>query len=128
MFYGSQSGEALDKIYDRADIAVCSLAFHRVGVFGTSELKSREYAAKGLPVIASADIDIFEQDFPYIMHVSADEVPIDMEKVCQFFDRIYLNEESSIVARKIRDYVVRKCDVSVFMNGIIDFYKGELQE
>ena len=67
-FYGNKSGDELDAIYDQCDIAVSSLGLHRIGVTKqASVLKSREYAAKGMPMISSIMIDVFKpDDFRYI--------------------------------------------------------------
>lgn len=83
IFYGNKYGDELDEIYDKCDIAVSSLGLHRIGVKNqASVLKSREYAAKGMPMISSIEIDVFkEKEFKYIRYFPEDETPIDMKKV-----------------------------------------------
>ena len=60
IFYGSMSGTALDQIYNDADFGVCSLGMYRKGFEYTSELKSREYLAKGLPIIVGCRVDVLD--------------------------------------------------------------------
>ena len=64
-FYGFLSGEPLSQVYNRADIAVSCLGMYRKGMDRESSLKSREYSARGLPIIAVSPVDIFPEDWPY---------------------------------------------------------------
>jgi len=50
-FYGQISRKDYEKIFERADIAIGSLALHRIGVNEISPLKVREYLAYGIPTI-----------------------------------------------------------------------------
>jgi glycosyltransferase involved in cell wall biosynthesis len=57
-FFGFLDGKKLDEIYDISDMAVASLGLYRVGLKEASSLKSREYIARGLPIINSGrDVD-----------------------------------------------------------------------
>lgn len=103
---GAMHGEALDRLYEQCAIGIDSLARHRSGIDVLSSLKSREYGAKGIPMINSCRIDILEADFPYMLQVSADETPIDMNAVIQFYDRCFHSGQSrTAVAGEIRAYV-----------------------
>ena len=55
---GNQFGEALDCLYDQSDLGVVALAFDRIGVTMNSSLKSREYIARGIPLIYQQDVKI----------------------------------------------------------------------
>ena len=83
-FHGSMFGEALDKLFDDTDMGIASLARHRSNITHIKTLKNREYAARGIPFIYSEIDDDFEQ-MPYIMKISADETPIDIESVIKFY-------------------------------------------
>ena len=73
-FYGLVNKDKLDEIYDIADIAVESLGWHRSKVkFGTS-IKTREYLAKGLPIIASSVMDMFPDGFEYAYYAKIDGI------------------------------------------------------
>ncbi|MEG2613931.1 MAG: glycosyltransferase [Alistipes sp.] len=80
---GPLSGAALDKVFERCDLAVGSLARHRSGIDKIRTLKNREYAARGVPFIYSeSDADFDTQ--PYVMKIAADDTPLDIEAVMRF--------------------------------------------
>ena len=53
IFEGARYGVDLDDMFNKCDIAVASLALHRKNASVTSELKIREYCARGIPLIKS---------------------------------------------------------------------------
>lgn len=90
--HGKLFGKELDEIFDRADVGVGSLARHRSNIIRIKTLKNREYAARGIPFIYSEIDDDFEE-MPYIMKVPADESPVDIHQVINFYNRITMNKE-----------------------------------
>ena len=118
----SKFGKELDEIYDKCDIAVECLGLHRKGLTLSSSLKSREYAAKGLPMITSADIDIFDEEkYPYICKFPSDESAIDIDKLVGFYDLIYKNKNKNEIAGAIREYAKGLGDIKVVMEPIHKF-------
>ena len=105
---GPLHGEQLDKLYELCGIGVDSLARHRSGITVLSSLKSREYGAKGLPIINSCKIDIIDDDFPYLLKVPSDETPIDMSEVAAFYHRCYNGQSRDWVGKSIREYIEAK--------------------
>ncbi len=90
-FVGPQNAQQIEAYYQRADIAVGSLALHRIGLSAGTPLKHREYCAAGLPfVFAGADAD-FRLDFPYALQVSADDTPLDLAALYHFYRKISKN-------------------------------------
>lgn len=98
ILYGQLFGAALDEVFDMADIGIGSLARHRSGITNIKTLKNREYAARGLPFIYSEIDEDFEQ-MPYIMKIPADESPIEIKEVVDFFSGV------TITSKEIRDSV-----------------------
>ncbi len=96
--HGKLFGKELDKIFDRADVGIGSLARHRSNITHIKTLKNREYAARGIPFVYS-EIDEDFEEMPYIMKVPADESPIDIKQVIDFFNRV------TIAAGEIRGSV-----------------------
>ncbi len=91
-FTGPLSGAALDSQLDGAHLGIAALGMHRIAA-ETSDLKSREYCARGLPfVTANADGD-FPSTMPHAHHISADESPLDIA-----FLRAWCEEMASIRA------------------------------
>lgn len=117
---GVMHGKLLDELYEKCALGIDSLARHRSGIEVLSSLKSREYGAKGIPMINSCKIDILENDFPYLLRVDADETPINMEHVIEFYDRCYASGKSRIeIGKEIRDYVEKKSGMKQTLNEIV---------
>jgi glycosyltransferase involved in cell wall biosynthesis len=82
-FAGPLSGAALNDRMSKAHIGIAALGMHRIAA-STSDLKSREYCARGLPfVIANPDRD-FGPDFPFAFHAPVDDSPLDIAALVAF--------------------------------------------
>lgn len=121
IFHGWKSGDALNDIYNKADIALDVLAGYRKDYYLSSSLKSRESAAKGLPMISACKIDYLPQDYPYVMYVSNDGTIFKMEAVVDFYDRVYSQKEHAEVATTIREYAYKKCDMQFTLQPVINY-------
>jgi len=119
VFHGVLTGAALSAVFNQADIAVCSLGCHRIGVFLGSFLKSREYIARGLPMISSTKIDILPDDYPYIQYVPEDDTPIDMMTILGFYEKLYRKETRDIQIKNIRRFAEEHCDMKVVMEPVV---------
>lgn len=84
ILHGKQAGETLDNLFNNADMGIGSLARHRSNITYIKTLKNREYAARGIPFIYSETDGDFEQ-MPYILKAPADETPIDIEQLIEFY-------------------------------------------
>jgi glycosyltransferase involved in cell wall biosynthesis len=86
-FHGPQQGPALDAIMAGCHIGISSIGMHRL-VVDTSNLKSREVCARGLPfVIAYPDHD-FGPEFRFALQAPATDDPIDIAALLAFHDRL----------------------------------------
>lgn len=86
-FHGPQFGDNLDKLFNNASIGIASLGRHRSGITNIKTLKNREYAARGIPFIYSENDDDFDNK-NYIMKVRADESPINILDIIQFYQKV----------------------------------------
>ncbi len=128
IFHGVKEGEELDTVYDECNIAIGSLAMFRFGYFDqVSSLKTREYLAKGLPLIAGNPIDVIEEGFPYFLKYSNDDSAIDIDRLVEFYDSIYKDVPEQTVIDTIRRYAEEHCDTTATMKDVIDFIKGETE-
>lgn len=84
ILHGSKHGDELDQIFEQADIAIGSLGRHRSGITNIKTLKNREYAARGFSFIYSETDSDFD-DKPYVLRASADETPIDIYRIIEFY-------------------------------------------
>lgn len=83
IFHGPLWGENLDDIFDKSDFGIASLARHRSAITKIKTLKSREYAARGIPFIYS-EIDEDFENMPYIIKAAPDETAIDINSIVEF--------------------------------------------
>ena len=120
VFEGELQGEPLDKLFNKCQIGLCSLGMFRHGLSMASSLKTREYIARGIPLISGCPIDVtMDADFPYELHFPNDESIPDINDVVSFYDGIYRNKTESEVINDIRQFANDYCDVSVVMNDIL---------
>lgn len=127
IFHGFKSGDALNQLYDKCNIAIASLGMHRMNIFLASTLKTREYGAKGMPMVTSCEIDAFpSKECDFILKFPEDESNIDVNQIIEFYDDLmdkYKNAEN--LTQKIREETKDKCDMSIVMKPIIDYLKGD---
>lgn len=117
---GAMHGAELDKLYEKCAIGIDSLARHRSGITVLSSLKSREYGAKGLPMINSCKIDIIEDNFPYLLMVPADESPTDMKAVAMFYHKCFDGVTRQEVGKSIRAYIESKSSMKATLKQVVD--------
>ncbi len=125
LLYGAKYGNELDNIYDKADIAVMSLGIHRLGIERASSLKSKEYLAKGLPIITACDIDTFEnKNYDFVLRFPADDSPIDIQKILDFYDKLFNGslEKKQQYTNTIRKIAEENCDMNKTMLPIINCF------
>ncbi|HMQ06898.1 MAG TPA: hypothetical protein PKC30_06320 [Saprospiraceae bacterium] len=94
-FHGPQSDAELNELFNRADVAIGSLAAYRKNLSKVSALKHREFSARGIPFIY-ADYDAsFEHSF-YALKVAASEDPIDIHAVVLWWEHLILEYEENL--------------------------------
>lgn len=89
-FYGALSGNELDDVFEKSDFGIGSLARHRSNITKIKTLKNREYAARGLGFVYSEIDDDFET-MPYIIKAPADDSPLDINSIVDFYNNHNLN-------------------------------------
>ena len=82
--HGPQHGTQLDALFDRCHLAIGSLGRHRSGITSIKTLKNREYAARGFAFVYSEQDADFDAQ-PYVLKVPADESPIDVPRLVEFY-------------------------------------------
>jgi glycosyltransferase involved in cell wall biosynthesis len=116
-FHGPRRGAELDALLSQADIGVSSIGMHRLEV-DTSNLKSREFCARGLPfVIAYPDRD-FPPGLPFAYHAPADETALDIHDVIAFHRRLLA--ECPDYRPRMRAYAEGRLDWSAKMQPVLD--------
>lgn len=102
IFHGPKSGVELNEMFDLCDIGVNSLGMYRKGFSVTSELKTREYAARGLPFVCSVDDPALQHtQEPMWLRIANDDSIPDMEELVAFALRMRADETA---VEKLRAY------------------------
>lgn len=94
-FKKSMYGNELNSELENYHLGVGPLAVHRKGIKDTSSIKTREFMARGLPFfIAHKDSELSNNPdcVPFHVVFEADESPIDLQKLEDFFE--YLNKNT----------------------------------
>ncbi len=89
---GNKAGEDLSELFDNSDFGIASLGRHRSGISKIRTLKNREYAARGIPFIYS-EIDEDFDKMPYVMKAKADDSPINIEDLIEFYHSLEITPE-----------------------------------
>jgi glycosyltransferase involved in cell wall biosynthesis len=118
-FHGPLYGPDLDAMFDRCHIGVGSLGVHRKGLRETSELKAREYCARGIPFITAFGDPDFDETFPYIKKFPVSEKAIDMLEVRSFAERVLQDPEHP---QKMREYAEKTLNWTPKMKKLVSFF------
>lgn len=122
---GKKLGEELDCIYEKADIALASFGLYKLNISSISTLKTSEYIAKGLPVIAGCSERAMEESqLPYFKIFVNHRGAIDMEEVVKFYDVISQKKEEDVI-KEIRNYAKEKISIDRVLQPIIDYIMEE---
>lgn len=112
IFHGSQSGEALNRLFNKSNICIGCLGCHRKNIREVKSLKNVEYATRGIPFIYSENNNDFDFQ-PYVYKISSDECEIPIQEIIHWYN------ELNITPQEIRDSV---------SNLTWDFQMGKIAE
>jgi hypothetical protein len=124
LFHGAKYGKDLDIFFEKSHIALSSLGMHRIGVANgeTSNLKLREYCAKGMPFINGyLDRDL-PSDFPYALQVAADESAIDIQQVISFYKNLLV--ENSDFPEQLNQFAKDHLTWEAKLKVVVDYLKN----
>lgn len=127
-FYGVKEGKDLQALYNQCDVGLVGFGYFKIGLHILSAIKTREYAAMGLPMVIAGNIDIFPADkYSFTLEVPENDSPVDFNSVIQWYDELYgeHGEKRQEVANKIRTYAYKKCDSKVVMRRLYKYLSDE---
>lgn len=105
--------------YDRAHLAIGSLAPHRVGLRELAALKHREYALRGLPIVLGGGDADFPASLPWMRCLPADDTPVLPRQLRAFA----LGWTDPRRRAQIRQWAESHLDWSVKMPPLLDFLR-----
>ena len=125
VFHGKMPNNELDAVYKPCVLGVDVLGGHRKDYPVSSSLKSREFAARGLPFITSSPVDYIEDGYKYQYIAPYDDSPVDVKSVLEFVHSYMDGGDFRSVQREIRDYGMRRIGISTTMRPVFDFIDGK---
>ncbi|MEG8746173.1 glycosyltransferase [Klebsiella pneumoniae] len=99
-FLGRMEDDEINKLLEEVNVCVDALGRHRSGNNNNSSIKSKEYAAMGIPFIKSHVDDAFDNEF-FIYQVNADESNINISEIILWYKKLPTD-----FARKERNFAI----------------------
>ena len=121
IFYPTTMGEKLDEIYEKADVAISALGVYKDGINRENSLKTKEYMAKGFPMVTGCPVDRIPNDYPYICEFSNNATPIDVLRIVQFYENLLQQHSRQEMQEEIRGFVKQIADMPIVMKPIVDY-------
>lgn len=119
IFHGYKTGQDIDTMFNKCDIAVDVLGMHRRGYNECNSIKAREYCARGIPFVTSGDDPDFPNNYSWRLKLPADESSIKIEEVVEFYDKIsktdYRNE--------MRNFAEKNLTWEVKLKPVVEYIK-----
>lgn len=120
-FYGFLNSNEMDEVYNKCSIAFGAFGFYKIGLSVAASLKTREYLAKGMPIVSGSDMDINHMGFKYYYEFPNDESIVNIEKIVSFHDRLYSNGTEEDVIRNIREFGEKNVSMEACMREVINY-------
>ncbi len=107
-------------VFDKCEIGISSLANKEIGVTCSSTLKSKEYLAKGLPIISDTMLDVFVNQNKYFFYILKNDFNIN--ELINFYDSVYTARDKQTIIDDIRTFAEQTCDMyKVFSEVYYDY-------
>jgi glycosyltransferase involved in cell wall biosynthesis len=125
IFYGIKIGENLDNIFLSSNVAISTLGLHNKRMQEAASLKTREYAARGIPFILAyhdADLMNVEPAKKFFMVLPNTNTPIQFEKVIDFILELPSKHQSiNELSGYMRKYALENMDWRPKMRRYYEF-------
>jgi len=122
-FHGIKRGRELDAVFDEADIALDSLAIHRLHLPCSSSLKAREYCARGIPFVLASDDPDFPAELPFVHHVPSNDAPLDLPALVKFDAQ--LRQTTPTIHQEMRRYAEKHLTWEAKLEPVVQYLQEE---
>lgn len=102
---GLMYGEELTEEFNTADVGVAVLGAYRKDSFRGSELKAKEYCARGIPMVIGNEDLAFTTDLDFVHQVPNDDTDIDVDDVVAFYRRWKENGDRKTIRAYARQHL-----------------------
>ena len=120
---GPVHGQDLDDLLNKAHIGISSIGMHRLDV-DTSNIKSREFCARGLPFCIGYPDGDFPADFPLVHHVCANDSPVDIARLVNWYKDLRSTEPD--YPQKLRAHAEAHLSWDAKMAPVVDWLATRL--
>lgn len=118
---GCLEGDKLNQQYNEADIAIGSLGLYKIGLTEGSPIKSGEYCIRGIPFVYGYRDNGFLGKEKYLLNVSNDDTPLEINKVIQFYNN--LKRESSYM-QEMRKVAIEKYAWTSILKPVVTYFSN----
>ena len=118
-FHGPLHGEDLHAVVSQAHVGISSIGRHRVNA-ETSDLKSREFCAAGLPFVFAYD-DADFRDVPFALRVPGADDALDLDAVRAFRGWLHAHPGHEL---EMRRFAEARLDWKAKLRGVLDYVEG----
>jgi hypothetical protein len=125
VFHGFLSGRDLDDVYDLCQLGVDAFGRHKTNSKISTSLKSREYLAKGLPVLTTTINDIDQSLSDFTISISNDNELIDFNSIIAYLDTLHQKYSNDNLSQVIREESKKIYDIYYCYNEIIEYILEE---
>jgi hypothetical protein len=120
-FLGPVHGKDLDRLLMSAHVGISSIGMHRLDV-DTSNIKSREFCARGLPFcIAYPDRD-FPASLPFVHQLPATDDPVDIPELLDWYRQ--LRRVNPVYTTTLRAYAEAYLTWDAKMAPVTEWLRG----
>jgi hypothetical protein len=99
-------------------MAIGKLMIPVKGLLATSALRHRDYCARGIPFVLSGTDSDIATNWPFVLHVSDDSAPINIQEIEDFYTKIKVNYPN--YQKQMRNFALENLDWSGKIRQIID--------
>ena len=118
-----RSQKVLNDYYDKTDIAVGMMGAYKgcAHLEKGSNIKMREYCARGIPIIYGYNDVGFSGDEEYLLRFPNNDSVIDINEVIALHDRVMLNRNA--IAKKMRRYIGENYTWDLILKPVIAYFR-----
>lgn len=126
--HGFLSGFQLDELYNESDVGIGTLApYRKYQDHIMSTLKTKEYAAKGIPFIkADKDIVFDKYHLDFIFNVPDDNTELNLESIISWYEKIMCSFSTEELTDNIRTFAKENLSWQQQLAPVIDRIKEEI--
>lgn len=113
-FLGQKKENEMLELICQSDIAIGPLAMHRIGHTVESSLKAGLYCGVGIPFISTANDPRFSENFAYRKKIPADDAPINLKEVINWYDSL----DTKIISSEMHKYFQKKLKNELILSPV----------